>query len=172
MIELYKSIYNAPFGNLYLACDRDGTVFALFFSDKIEDYLAHAFGEGEYIIKDGDINPKVKHALDEYFAGNVDAFANVKTIAKGTDFQIAAWNALKQIPYGGTISYAQQAQNIGNSKAVRAIGGANGRNPISIIVPCHRVIGKSGAITGFGGGVEVKEWLLHHEKANLQMNRQ
>jgi methylated-DNA-[protein]-cysteine S-methyltransferase len=86
---------------------------------------------------------------------------------QGTEFQVAAWNALADIPYGHTASYGQQAVSIGRPKAVRAIGGANGRNPVAIVLPCHRIVGADGSLTGFGGGIAVKKWLLDHEQSTL-----
>ena len=86
---------------------------------------------------------------------------------EGTAFRLQCWQALCTIPYGETISYSEQARRIGNPKAVRAVGGANHHNPISIVVPCHRVIGADGSLTGYGGGVDKKEWLLMHEKSTL-----
>ena len=104
--------------------------------------------------------------LEEYFAGERRAF-EVGVGAAGTEFQQRAWQVLRSIPYGETISYGEQARRLGNPRAVRAVGGANGRNPVGIIVPCHRVIGADGSLTGFGGGVDVKRWLLDHEQAVL-----
>ncbi|CAB4827886.1 MAG: methylated-DNA--[protein]-cysteine S-methyltransferase [Actinobacteria bacterium] len=101
--------------------------------------------------------------LEEYFAGERRSFG-VPVIAAGTGFQQSAWGVLRQIPYGETITYGEQARRVGNPRAVRAVGGANGRNPVGIIVPCHRVIGADGSLTGFGGGVDVKAWLLAHER--------
>lgn len=101
--------------------------------------------------------------LDEYFKGKRKDFS-LKLLPEGTDFQQRAWAQLQKIPYGETISYSQQAQRMGNKNASRAVGGANGRNPISIVIPCHRVIGKNGSLTGFGAGTWRKEWLLNHEK--------
>lgn len=101
--------------------------------------------------------------LDEYFKGKRKAF-NLKLRPKGTDFQRRAWRELQKIPYGETISYGQQAERMGNIKACRAVGGANGKNPLSIVIPCHRVIGKDGSLTGFGSGTWRKEWLLNHER--------
>jgi methylated-DNA-[protein]-cysteine S-methyltransferase len=97
--------------------------------------------------------------LNEYFAGKRNRFS-VPLDPHGTDFQKQVWQALLTIPFGETRSYGQIARQIGNAKSVRAVGAANGRNPISIIVPCHRVIGASGHLTGFAGGLEVKEQLL------------
>ncbi len=102
--------------------------------------------------------------LDEYFfLGR--KFFTVELDLKGTDFQIKVWNELLTIPYGTTLSYEALAIRIGNVKSIRAVGLANGQNPIAIIVPCHRVIGKGGELIGYGGGFENKEWLLHHEGA-------
>lgn len=110
-----------------------------------------------------------RRELDRYFAGKLTAFT-VATAAVGTPFQRAVWAALTKIPYGATRTYAQQAAAIGRPKAVRAVGAANGRNPISIVVPCHRVIGADGSLTGFGGGLPRKQALLDLERA-LARNR-
>lgn len=112
--------------------------------------------------------------LQEYFSGQRNSFS-VALDPIGTAFQKEVWNALSTIPYGETRSYLQIANQIGNPKAVRAVGAANGRNPISIIVPCHRVIGTSGALTGFAGGLETKAALLSLEgvkKENVQLSLQ
>ena len=100
--------------------------------------------------------------LHQYFAGRRLNF-DLPLEFRGTDFQRRAWQALLTIPFGETRSYAQMARHIGSPAAVRAVGAANGRNPISIIAPCHRVIGSNGELTGFGGGMEAKAWLLAHE---------
>jgi methylated-DNA-[protein]-cysteine S-methyltransferase len=104
--------------------------------------------------------------LREYFAGTRMAFS-VPLDVVGTAFQRSAWDALRTIPFGSTVSYLEQARRLGNPKAVRAVGGANGRNPVSIIVPCHRVVGTNGALVGFAGGLDTKAWLLDHERAVL-----
>jgi len=101
--------------------------------------------------------------LDEYFKGKRKEFS-LKLRPAGTNFQQRAWRELQKIPYGETISYGQQAERMGNIKACRAVGGANGKNPLSIVIPCHRVIGKDGSLTGFGSGTWRKKWLLNHEK--------
>jgi methylated-DNA-[protein]-cysteine S-methyltransferase len=101
--------------------------------------------------------------LEAYFAGDRKDF-DLPLDLVGTEFQVAAWRALASIPYGETVSYGEQATRLGDPRKARAVGAANGRNPIPIIVPCHRVIGANGHLTGFGGGVESKAWLLDHEK--------
>ena len=101
--------------------------------------------------------------LNAYFAGRLTTF-DVRMQLVGTDFQKKVWSELCNIPYGETITYAEQAWRAGSPRASRAVGAANGRNPIAIIVPCHRVIGSNNKLTGFGGGLDRKEWLLNHER--------
>lgn len=104
--------------------------------------------------------------LDEYFAGRRLEF-DLPLEPIGTEFQLDVWQVLRGIPYGQTISYGEQARRLGDAKKARAVGGANGRNPLGIVVPCHRVIGADGSLTGFGGGIDSKKWLLEHERAVL-----
>lgn len=106
---------------------------------------------------------ETQQQLERYFAGTLTTF-DLPLDPIGTAFQLEAWRALSNIAYGKTASYAEQATNIGRPKAVRAVGAANGKNPISIIVPCHRVIGSNGSLTGFAAGIEAKRWLLDHER--------
>ena len=105
--------------------------------------------------------------LNAYFDGTLTEF-HLPLHLEGTAFRMRCWQALCTIPYGETISYGEQAKRIGNPKAVRAVGGANHDNPISIIVPCHRVIGADGSLTGYGGGMDKKAWLLRHEQDTLK----
>jgi methylated-DNA-[protein]-cysteine S-methyltransferase len=107
--------------------------------------------------------------LRRYFDGDLAALATVEVELRGTPFQVRAWEALRRIPVGQTRTYAEQAVAIGAPAAVRAIGTANGANPVAIVVPCHRVIGSNGTLTGFGGGLPRKQWLLDHEGAQLGM---
>lgn len=103
--------------------------------------------------------------FEAYFTGQLQRF-DLPLAARGTDFQQAVWGALCDIPYGETVSYLDIASAIGNPKAVRAVGAANGQNPLSIIVPCHRVIGRSGKLIGYGGGLPIKQWLLALEQSH------
>lgn len=114
-------------------------------------------------LENGAILKQCIRELDEYFAGKRKHFS-VKLEKHGTDFQKKVWSALEKIPYGETVSYEEVAVKIGNKKAVRAVGLANGRNPHWIIVPCHRVIGKNKKLVGYAGGLDVKQWLLEHER--------
>ncbi|MCH5286093.1 MAG: methylated-DNA--[protein]-cysteine S-methyltransferase [Christensenellaceae bacterium] len=105
--------------------------------------------------------------LRAYFDGVLTTFdLPLKTC--GTTFQERCWAALREIPYGTTVTYGEQARRIGSPKASRAVGGANHHNPISIIIPCHRVVGANGSLTGYGGGLDMKEWLLNHERSILK----
>ena len=153
----------APFGVVTVIGSNFGIRFVMFSND------AHPKPLEKLHISDTDIHDSVNDAvtqLDEYFAGSRRDF-ELPLDLQGTEFQVAAWNALVEIPYGRTASYGQQAASIGRPKAVRAIGGANGRNPVAIVLPCHRIVGADGSLTGFGGGIEVKKWLLDHEQSIL-----
>jgi methylated-DNA-[protein]-cysteine S-methyltransferase len=101
--------------------------------------------------------------LEEYFAGTRQDF-DIPLDPHGSPFQLAAWRGLTTIPFAETVSYGEQARRLGHDGKARAIGAANGSNPLPVIVPCHRVIGSDGSLTGFGGGLETKAWLLHHER--------
>ncbi len=148
-----------PVGELTLIGSDKGLSALLWEDDKPDRVRVKAEVED----KDHRVLKEAETEIREYFLGTRKHF----TIALdpiGTDFQLKVWNELKKIPYGETISYKELAIRIGNPKASRAVGGANGKNPLSIIVPCHRVIGASGKLTGFAGGVDVKSKLLSFEK--------
>jgi methylated-DNA-[protein]-cysteine S-methyltransferase len=108
---------------------------------------------------------EVLERLASYFGGQTTALDGIDVELNGTPFQQRVWEALRSVPVGGTASYGQIARQIGSPAAVRAVGAANGANPIAIVVPCHRVIGSSGSLTGYGGGLDRKRWLLRHEQA-------
>ncbi|MCL4109080.1 UNVERIFIED_CONTAM: hypothetical protein GTU68_030992 [Idotea baltica] len=114
------------------------------------------------LVGENDHIKQAKRELQEYYAGSRQSF-EMALHTPGTEFQNQVWQELTSIPFGSTRSYAEQAERIGNPKAVRAVGTANGMNRISIVVPCHRVIGSNGDLTGYGGGLERKRWLLEHE---------
>lgn len=112
----------------------------------------------------------VERQLSEYFAGSRTTF-DLPLDPPGTPFQLRVWELLRRIPYGATTSYGDLARRLGDPLATRAVGAANGKNPIPIIVPCHRVVGSRGELTGFGGGIERKRWLLEHEGALMRLGR-
>ena len=114
--------------------------------------------------------PQVQHQLDQYFAGQRQQF-DLPLNPVGTDFQKQVWRCLPQIPFGTTSAYGTLAQMLGKPGAARAVGAANGRNPISIIVPCHRVIAADRQLTGYAGGIDRKRWLLQHEQALVSPNK-
>lgn len=151
--------FRSPLGVITLQADDQGLLGAWF-----ETHTTQPDELGLYVENDS-ILTKVINQLDEYFAGRRSEF-ELPLAAKGTEFQQQVWHALCNIPYGQTWSYQDLADAIGNPKAVRAVGLANGKNPISIIIPCHRVIGKNGKLTGYAGGVERKAKLLELEQRN------
>jgi len=155
-----------PVGEVLLVTDGGGAVRALDFADYEERMMRllsrHAPGA---VLTGGRAPETVRRAVEAYFGGDVGALDGVEVKTGGTDFQRAVWTALRAIPAGETRTYGQLAAAIGSPKAVRAAGLANGQNPIAVIVPCHRVIGANGTLTGYAGGLERKQWLLAHEGA-------
>ena len=149
----------SPVGRLTLVATDNGLAAVLWENDPPGRVRLGALTEDD----DHPVLVETERQLTEYFAGQRTAFA-LPTDCGGTPFQRAVWKALTTIPFGETRSYAEIARQIGHSSAARAVGAANGRNPLSIVAPCHRVLGTSGALTGFAGGLEVKAQLLAHEK--------
>lgn len=155
----HRAVVDAPFGPLTLVASDLGLRYVMF------DHDAHPKPLQNLDIVDAS-HPVLDDActqVEEYLDGSRRAF-DVPLDLVGTEFQVAAWRALADVPYGRTASYAQQAASIGRPKATRAIGAANGRNPVAVVLPCHRIIGADGSLTGFGGGLPVKTWLLEHER--------
>jgi methylated-DNA-[protein]-cysteine S-methyltransferase len=146
---MYTTLHPSPVGDILLKADESGDLTGLF--------LRHDVTEGG----DGPFDA-AREQLDAYFAGELEGF-DLPLAPHGTLFQMRVWDELTRIPYGETISYMELALRLGDRKLVRAVGTANGRNPLSIIVPCHRVIGADGTLVGYGGGLERKRWLLEHE---------
>ena len=149
----YKSYYQSEIGLLEIVGTEEGIKSVSFVEDgPTDNFEAHPC-----------LKECVKQ-LDQYFRGGRQEFS-LKLAPSGTAFQKKVWRQLEKIPYGKTVSYLDIAKSIGQKKAVRAVGSANGRNKIVIIIPCHRVLGSHGQLTGYGGGLWRKEWLLKHEKA-------
>jgi methylated-DNA-[protein]-cysteine S-methyltransferase len=153
----YHKIITSPVGKLKLIATDKALVAVLFQGGK------HAVEFDSHPIAKHALLDKTEEQLSEYFAGSRTAF-DLPIEFAGTEFQKKAWRALTKIPYGKTVSYREQAKSIGDIKKARPIGQANGKNPICIIVPCHRVIGANGKLTGFGGGLPTKKRLLELEK--------
>jgi len=163
---IFTRIIETPIGNMIAGSTRDG-ICLLEYTDRkmlnteyklLTKYLGMELGEGstDHIIK-------LFRQLTEYFDGKRKEF-NVPLVLTGTDFQKQVWNELMRIPFGTTRSYTGQAEVVGGSSSVRAVANANGMNKIEIVIPCHRVIGENGHLTGYGGGLWRKKWLLDHEK--------
>jgi methylated-DNA-[protein]-cysteine S-methyltransferase len=153
-----------PIGEILIVADARGALCALEFHDKPERWrkdFKRRFADAAFVEKP---NPSGLSArLARYFAGDIAALDEIETAAHGTDFQRACWKNLRKIPAGTTTSYGALAKKMGKPAAMRAVGLANGANPIAIVVPCHRVVGSDGSLTGYGGGLERKRWLLNHE---------
>jgi methylated-DNA-[protein]-cysteine S-methyltransferase len=169
--------YETPIGRMLIAFDDDGAVRALDWHDyeprmrrllRLHYLVMDARGGGEVALRPGALPDAVRGALDAYFAGDLDALGAVPVRTGGTEFQRAVWSGLRAIPAGRAWSYAELAAFLGRPRAVRAVGAANGSNPVGVIVPCHRVIGADRALTGYGGGIERKRWLLRHERATFR----
>lgn len=156
MNEILTSTLESPIGPLTVIA-RDGVLTNLSMHES-----RHQIPPPDDAVIDDTWFKDVADQLDAYFAGELTAF-DLEMSMLGTEFQRHVWSELCAIPYGETISYGELARRIGNPNASRAVGLANGRNPVAIIVPCHRVIGADGSLTGYGGGLERKTWLLEHE---------
>lgn len=156
-----------PIGRLAVVADEEGRLRATGFTeghDRMEKQLRAWAGKQGCSIEPAQNPGGLTAALRAYFGGDLTAIDALPVEMGGTDFQRTVWRALRRIPCGETWSYGQLARHIGRPAAVRAVGLANGSNPIGVVVPCHRVIGSDGSLTGYGGGLERKRWLLAHEQ--------
>jgi methylated-DNA-[protein]-cysteine S-methyltransferase len=155
-----------PTGAMLIVSDDEQRLRAVDWEDHEERMwrlLGRRYGKNAVALKETPRTSAAKQALDAYFEGDFEALTRAPVAANGTPFQSEVWAALRQIPTGATISYGALAIRIGRPKAVRAVGLANGANPIALFVPCHRVIGADASLTGYGGGLDRKRWLLAHE---------
>ncbi|GAA2618507.1 methylated-DNA--[protein]-cysteine S-methyltransferase [Actinomadura fulvescens] len=155
------AVLESPYGPLTMVA-TDGVLSGLYMNLQRHRPAEELFGDREPDHRTPPFGPVVEQ-LEAYFAGELTEF-DLPLALRGTPFQRTVWQALQEIPYGETISYGQLAQRIGKPSASRAVGLANGKNPISIIVPCHRVVGSAGSLTGYGGGLERKRRLLDFER--------
>ena len=158
---MYYCYLDTPIGELLLAGEADGLAMIGFPKGSMRREA-----EPDWIFNEQQLAEACQQ-IREYFAGERRVF-DLPLILSGTEFQVSVLKALQEIPYGETVSYGDIAKRIGRPKAVRAVGAANGRNPLPIIVPCHRVIGSTGDLTGFGGGIDTKEALLRLEAEQTQ----
>lgn len=154
-------VYSSPVGSLQIIV-KDGFVSGIIFMDEKGEKIHADTNESDLSLADQAALKKCVQQLDEYFLGKRKEF-DFPMKQAGTEFQQNVWNELLKIPYGKTITYLQLARQIGNLKSIRAVGAANGRNNLPIVIPCHRVIGSDGSLTGYAGGLWRKKWLLEHE---------
>src|SRR5262249_31060099 len=153
-VSLAVDRFSTPLGEMYAVCDEVGRLRAFAWGDSEArgiEQLRLQYG-ARVSIADGCVPIGVRKTIDEYFNGDLRAIDRIDCATGGTAFQQQVWNALRSIPVGTTLSYGALAMRIGNAAAVRAVGLANGANPIAVVVPCHRVIGTDGSLTGYGGG--------------------
>ncbi len=157
-----------PIGELLIVADRAGNLRTIDWTDheaRMRQLLDRYYGKDGYTIDTARDPGGLTRAMARYFKGDIAVIDTLPVETTGTPFQRSIWRQLRKIGSGKTISYATLADRVGKPKAVRAAGLANGQNPISIVVPCHRVIGSNGNLTGYGGGLPRKKWLLEHEGA-------
>jgi methylated-DNA-[protein]-cysteine S-methyltransferase len=155
-----------PIGEALIMTDEDGVLRAFDWDDRASDMARLLRLHYGALVPEPGAAPKIlMRKLRDYFAGEIGALADIKWRTGGTTFQRSVWTGLTTIPPGTTLSYGGLAAKLGCPTAVRAVGTANGSNPISVVVPCHRVIGADGSLTGYGGGLPRKRWLLTHEGA-------
>jgi methylated-DNA-[protein]-cysteine S-methyltransferase len=166
---------STPIGHLLVVTDDPGALRAVEWEDhepRLRRLLDRHYGRGRYALSAAGVAPSAAvRALAAYFAGEARALDGLPVVTGGTPFQRTVWAALRRIPAGRTVTYGELAGQVGQPAAVRAVGAANGANPVSIVVPCHRVVGADGSLTGYAGGLERKRWLLAHEKGDSPLFR-
>jgi methylated-DNA-[protein]-cysteine S-methyltransferase len=165
-LQLLMDRIGTPIGEIVIVADYEGNLRATFWTDRetqLREALQRRYGMNGFTLETAGNPHGLTDAIARYFAGEVTAIDSLPVRTGGTAFQREVWSVLREITCGTTLSYAKLAEQIGRPKAVRAVGLANGSNPVGVVVPCHRVIGSDGSLTGYGGGIERKRWLLEHE---------
>lgn len=165
-LRLFIDKTDTPIGELVLVADGEGRLRAVDWTDyeaRLLKLLRLHYGEHGYTLEPRRNPGGLTAAMCTYFEGDLGVINGLPVETGGTPFQRSVWKALRDIPCGSTVSYAELSRRIGRPSAVRAVGLANGANPVGIVVPCHRVVGSNGTLTGYGGGIERKRWLLAHE---------
>jgi methylated-DNA-[protein]-cysteine S-methyltransferase len=167
VLRLLTDRIRTPIGELLIIADENGNLRASDWSDheaRMQRLLRLHYGEHGFRLEPNRNPNGLADAIGRYFAGDIHVIDGLLVETGGTPFQREVWRALRRIPCGTTVSYAELAERIHRPAAVRAVGLANGSNPVGVVIPCHRVIGSDGSLTGYGGGIERKRWLLEHEK--------
>jgi methylated-DNA-[protein]-cysteine S-methyltransferase len=168
-LRLFIDRIKTPIGELLLVVDGGGKLRALDwadYEDRMLRLLRLHYGKRGYALVPKHNAHGLREKIERYFAGDIHAIDDIEVETAGTPFQRSVWKELRNIPGGAPISYGKLAKRIDRPNAVRAVGLANGSNPVGIVVPCHRVIGANGSLTGYGGGLDRKRWLLDHEERN------
>jgi methylated-DNA-[protein]-cysteine S-methyltransferase len=174
ILQLLIDRIDTPIGEMLIVADRQGNLRAVDWAEHETGMcrsLRLHYGENGYSFESARNPHGLTHAIRRYFAGELTAIDTLPVQTGGTPFQRAVWRASRSIPCGTTVSYAKLAEQIGRPSAVRAVGLANGSNPVGVVAPCHRVIGANGSLTGYGRGIERKSWLLEHEGSAPTMRR-
>ncbi len=160
-----------PIGELLFVADQSANLRAIDWADNEERlmmFLRRHCGRGGFHLQPARDSSSLREPLERYFAGDVAAIDDLPVQTGGTPFQRTVWSELRRIPTGTSVSYGKLAEQIARPTAIRAVGLANGSNPVSVVVPCHRVIGSDGSLTGYGGGLHRKRWLLAHEATHAR----
>lgn len=168
VLRLLIDRVNTPIGEMLIVADHDENLRAVDWTEhetRMRHFLRLHYGENGFTLEPTHNLRALGSAIISYFAGELQSIDALPVETAGTAFQRKVWHALREIKCGTTISYKGLAERIGHPSAVRAVGLANGSNPIGVVVPCHRVIGANGSLTGYGGGIDRKRWLLRHEGA-------
>lgn len=169
-VQLTGDTIPTPVGEMLLVTHGDALCAAEFsgFEARMRALLRRHHGDFE--LRPGAAPSAVRDGFARYFDGDIEAFAGIAPLTNGTPFQESVWAALRATQWGERLSYSELAARIGRPRAVRAVGLANGRNPVAILIPCHRIVGKNGSLTGYAGGLERKAWLLEHEGLGAARN--
>jgi methylated-DNA-[protein]-cysteine S-methyltransferase len=168
VLRLWVDRIDTPIGEMLIVADQDENLRAVDWTEhetRMRRFLRLHYGDNGFTLEPTHNLRALANVIRSYFAGELHTIDALPVQTAGTDFQSKVWHALRGIKCGTTISYTSLAERIGHPSAVRAVGLANGSNPIGVVVPCHRVIGANGSLTGYGGGLERKRWLLRHEGA-------
>ncbi len=172
-LQLIIDRVNTPIGEMLIVADHDGNLRAVDWADyesRMMRLLERHYGANGFKLEPGKNPHGFADAINRYFAGDLIALDGLPVKTAGTPFQRSVWRALRDIPCGTSVTYGNLAQKIGKPTAMRAVGLANGSNPVGVVIPCHRVIGANGSLTGYGGGIDRKRWLLDHEADSLKLN--
>lgn len=165
-IRLTVETLPTPIGDMLLVADADGILRAADFvgcEDRLDRLLARRLGKDGFALSAGTVPAAIADALRDYFAGEIAALERIAVKTNGTPFQQQVWQALRAVPPGAPLAYGRLAEQLGRPQAPRAVGHANGANPFCVVIPCHRLVGADGALTGYSGGTTRKRWLLDHE---------